>query len=131
MGCKAAIFDLDGTTGKVFRSGNKIIMEFFKFAAPVHVEFEPARMMKIIEFNMSETNHDHGADWVKGLKIVHRDGQARLEFDLDHFRQWRVDDSAPYRFNLSSGNGALNPLKPWPYRLLVGSASAEELLMLK
>jgi hypothetical protein len=42
-----------------------------------------------------------------------------------------MDDSAPYRFNLSSGKSALKPVKPWPYRLLVGTASAEELVMAK
>ena len=123
--------DLDGTTGKVFRNENKLVMEFFKFAAPVTVEFEPGRMMKIIEFNVRADHHDHGADWVEGLKITHENGGAKVEFDLEHFRQWRMDDSAPYRFNLSSGKGALVPRKPWPYRLLVGNASTEELIMAK
>ena len=127
----AEIFDLDGTTGKVFRNENKLVMEFFKFAAPVTVEFEPGRMMKIIEFNIRADHHDHGADWVEGLKITHENGGAKVEFNLEHFRQWRMDDSAPYRFNLSSGKGALVPRKPWPYRLLVGNASTEELIMAK
>ena len=127
----AETFDLDGTTGKVYRTESSLIMEFSKIAAPVRVLFEPARMMKIIEFKLSAGQHDHGADWVEGLKITHANGGAKLEFDLNHFRQWRMDDSAPYRFNLSSGKSALKPEKPWPYRLLVGTASAEELVMAK
>jgi hypothetical protein len=127
----AETFDLGGTTGKIYRSENKFIIDFTKFAATARVEFEPARMMKIIEFTISEHKHDHGADWIEGLRITHENGGAKVEFDLNHFRSWRVDDSAPYRFNVSCGNAALKPLKPWPYRLLVGRASAEELLMVK
>ena len=127
----AEMFDLDGTTGKVFRKENKLVIEFSKFAAPARVEFEPARMMRIIEFSISAEHHDHGADWVEGLTITHENGTAKLEFDLSYYRQWRMDDSMPYRFNLSSGKGALVPRKPWPYRLLVGTASSEELIRLK
>ena len=86
---------------------------------------------RIIEFSVSADWHDHGADWVDGLKITHENGSTKLEFDLNYYRQWRMDDSMPYRFNLISGNGALKPRKPWPYRLSMGSANANDLLMLK
>ena len=128
---EAKTFDLDGTTGKVYAEDNKIVMEFFKFAAPAHVEFEPGRMMRIIESNISADSHDHGSDWVEGLTITHANGGVKLAFDRDFYRQWRMDDSMPYRFNISSGSAALKPRSPWPYRLSVGSASAEELIMLK
>ena len=128
---EAKTFDLDGSVGKVYAKDNKIVMEFSKIAAPVHVEFEPGRMMRFIEFNVSAEKHDHSADWQEGLSVTHANGGAKIEIDRTFFRQWRIDDSMPYRFNLSSGSAALKPRSPWPYRLLVGTASAEEMLVLK
>ena len=124
-------FDLNGTSVKMYSADNRIVMEFSEFSAPVHVEFEPGRMMKIIEIVLTADRNNFIGSKVSGVKITHTNGTAKLEFDSDYFKTWRIDDTAPYRFNLICGDHALKPRKQWPSRLLLGTASSDELLMLK
>jgi hypothetical protein len=128
---EAKEFELGGTLCKVFQAGNKLVMQFSCFAAPVLIEFEPARMMTIIGFTVCADSHDHNADFNAGISFKHTEDHVRVEFDLAFFSAWRVDSQAPYRFNLTCNNAGLRPRKPWPPRLCFGDCNPNELIFLQ
>lgn len=128
---EAKAFELDGTLCKVFQAGNKLVMQFSRFTAPVFIEFEPGRMMSIIGFQVCADSHAHDADFIPGISFRHAEGNVRVEFDIPFFSAWRVDSQAPYRFNLSCNKAALHPRKPWPSRLCFGDCNPDELIFLR
>ncbi len=127
----ASAFNLDGSCGSFYSDANKFIVDIDRFSQPVRVEFEPFRMMQIIDFKVSSDRHDHNVDLINGVEIIHTNRKTQIFFDLDYFSRWRIDDTAPYRFNLSSGKDSLHPIVSQPSRLLLGTANTADLVLLK